>query len=134
MPISPSSPARSGLRGSSGGGDRLHANCPHAEALLEEMARRGEALRHHTLRLNQLLERYGAQALDRAIAEALERGAPSVGAIAHLCDAHQRRGGKPPLVAAVLPDDPRVRDVVVGRHDLGSYDQLTAHDEEAGDE
>jgi transposase len=116
------------------GRDRLRANCPHAEALLDEMARRGEALRHHTFRLTRLLERYGAQALDRAIAEALERGAPSVGAIAHLCDAHQRRGGKPPIIAAVLPDDPRVRDVVVGRHDLGSYDQLTAHDEEAGDE
>lgn len=112
------------------GRDRLRASCAHAAALLEEMARRGEALRHHTSRLNRLLDRYGPEALDRAIAEALERGAPSVGAIAHLCDAHQRRAGHPPALPAVLPDDPRVRDVVVGRHDLGTYDLLTRHDEE----
>lgn len=116
------------------GRDRLRASCPHAGALLEEMARRGEALRHHTFRLNRLLDRYGAEALDRAIAEALERGAPSVGAVAHLCDAHQRSTGRPPVLPAVLPDDPRVRDIVVGRHDIGSYDQLAAHDEEDADE
>jgi transposase len=114
------------------GRDRLRASCPHAPALLEEMARRGEALRHHTFRLNRLLDRYGVDALDRAIAEALDRGAPSVGAVAHLCDAHHRRKGRPPPVAAVLPDDPRVRDVIVGRHDLGSYDQLVRDDGDDG--
>jgi len=116
------------------GRDRLRASCPHAEALLAEMARRGEALRHHTARLNGLLDRYGAAALDRAIAEALERNAPSVGAIAHLCDAHRRRSGMPPIVPAVLPDDANVRDVVVSRHDLSTYDQLTTHDQEDGHE
>lgn len=116
------------------GRDRLRASCAHATALLDEMARRGEALRQHTFRLNRLLDRYGAEALDRAIAEALERGAPSVGAIAHLCDAHQRRTGQPPVMPAVLPDDPRIRDVVVGRHDIDTYDQLTADEEEADDE
>lgn len=112
------------------GRDRLRASCPHAEALLEEMARRGEPLRSTTFRLNRLLERYGAEALERAIAEALERGAPSVGAVAHLCDAHRRERGLLPSVGVVVSDEPRVRDVVVGRHDLGTYDQLTAHDEE----
>jgi len=116
------------------GRDRLRASCEHAATLLEEMARRGEALRQHTFRLNRLLDRYGPAALDRAIAEALERGAPSVGAIAHLCDAHQRRAGRPPALPMPIADDPRVRDVVVGRHDLGTYDQLTAHDEETADD
>jgi transposase len=116
------------------GRDRLRASCPHAGQLLEEMARRGEALRQNTFRLNRLLERYGADALERAVTEALERGAPSVGAIAHLCDAHQRRTGRPPIIGAVLPDEPRVRDVVITRHDLGSYDQLAAHHEEGDDE
>ena len=117
------------------GRDRLRASCEHAAELLEEMARRGEALRQHTFRLNRLLDRYGPAALDRAIAEALERGAPSVGAIAHLCDAHQRRAGQPPALPMPITDDPRVRDVVVGRHDLGTYDELTTTtDEESADD
>jgi hypothetical protein len=115
------------------GRDRLRASCEHADALLEEMARRGEALRHHTARLNKLLDRYGAEALDRAIAEALDRNAPGVGTIAHLCDAHRRKSGQLPVVGAVLPDNARVRDLVVSRHDLGTYDQLTSHDDEEGE-
>lgn len=114
------------------GRDRLRASCEHAGPLLEEMARRGEALRHHTFKLNRLLDRYGPVALDRAIAEALERGAPSVGTVAHLCDAHQRRDGAPPALPAVLPDG--LPELVVGRHDLGAYDQLSANDDEAADE
>jgi len=116
------------------GRDRLRASCPHAAALLEEMARRGEALRHHTAQLSRLLDRYGPDALDRAIAEALDRGAPSVAAVAHLCDAHRRKRGQPPIVAVTLPDEPAVRDLVVSRHDLSAYDQLTNNDEEAADE
>lgn len=106
------------------GRDRLRASCPHAAPLLEEMARRGEALRHHTFRLNKMLERYGPEALDRAIAEALERGSPTVGAIAHLCDAHHRRAGKAPALPVAMPDVPQVRDLAIGRHDLGPYDAL----------
>jgi transposase len=115
------------------GRDRLRASCPRAEPLLEEMARRGEALRHHTAQLNRLLDRYGADALDRAIAEALDRGAPSVGTIAHLCDAHRRKTGQPPIVPVTLPDEPAIRDLVVSRHDLAAYDQLTEHEDNADD-
>lgn len=111
------------------GRDRLRASCPHAAPLLEEMGRRGEALRQHTYRLNRLLDRYGPEALDRAIAEALERGSIGVGAIAHLCDAHRRRRGEAPVLEPALPNDPRVRDVVVGRHDLATYDQLATTDD-----
>jgi transposase len=111
------------------GRDRLRALCPHAEALLEEMARRGEALRQHTFRLNQLLDRYGSTALDTAIAEALARGAPSASAIAHICDRRHRRTGSAPIIAPVVHADPRIRDLTVVPHDLTEYDALAAqHD------
>jgi hypothetical protein len=58
------------------GRDLLRSACKHADALLDALALRGENLGGHTARLTQLLDRYGAAELDRAIAEALERGAP----------------------------------------------------------
>jgi len=74
------------------GRDRLRALCTHADALLDDLARRGEPLRQRTANLNRLLTRYGAEALDAAIAEALERGAPSVGSIAYVLDPCMGRG------------------------------------------
>ncbi|MBK8409362.1 MAG: hypothetical protein IPL19_15420 [Sandaracinaceae bacterium] len=60
--------ARLGLRGR----DRLRALCPHANALLEVIAARNEPVRQRTAKLNQLLDLYGANALDAAIVQALE--------------------------------------------------------------
>ena len=116
------------------GRDRLRALCPHADALLDDLARRGEPLRARTATLNRLLERYGADALDTAIAEALERGAPSVGSIGYLLDKGSRRDGRPVPLESSLPAHVRDKDVVVVPHDMSEYDQLgIEHDEERGE-
>lgn len=104
------------------GRDRLRALCPHADALLDDLARRGEPLRQRTASLNRLLERYGAAALDAAIAEALERGAPAVGSIAYLLD--QQGRGRPVPLAITMPARVRDKDVVVVPHDMREYDRL----------
>lgn len=112
------------------GRDRLRAACKHADALLDQLALRLENLGGQTTRLLQLLDRYGGPELDRAIAEALARGAPSAASVAHVLDQRARARKSLPPLDAVLPDDPRVRDLRVTPHALDGYDALYASDED----
>ena len=71
-----------------------------------------------------LHDRYGAAALDAALAKVLTCGTVGAPAVAYLLDQQQRaRGAAPPLLV-VLPDDPRVRDLRVTPHALAPYDTL----------
>lgn len=110
------------------GRDLLRSVCKHADELLDALALRGESLGSHTVRLSQLLDRYGATELDRAMAEALARGATGAASVAHLLDQRARARKTLPPLGAVLPDDPRVRDLRVTPHALGRYDELYAVD------
>lgn len=58
------------------------------------IAARNEPVRQRTAKLNQLLDLYGANALDAAIVQALESGAPAVGSVAYLLDKEHRRSGR----------------------------------------
>ena len=106
------------------GRDRLRSVCLHSDALLDALALRGEHLGGQTSRLLQLLDRYGAVELDRAIAEALTRGTPSAASVAHVLDQRARARHALPPLDTVLPDDPRVRDLRVTPHALARYDEL----------
>jgi len=106
------------------GRDRLRALCTNADAVLDNLARRGEPLRQRTAALNRLLERYGAAALDAAMADALHRGAPAVGSIAYLLDKESRRSGRPVPLAVPLPARLRDKDVIVVPHNMSEYDRL----------
>jgi transposase len=108
------------------GRDLLRSACKHADELLDALALRGESLGGHTVRLTQLLDRYGAAELDRAMAEALARGATGAGSVAHILDQRARARKSLPPIDAILPDDPRVRDLRVTPHALGRYDELYA--------
>lgn len=112
------------------GRDRLRALCPHANALLEVIAARNEPVRHCTAKLNQLLDLYGAKALDAAIAQALESGAPAVGSVAYLLDKEHRRSGQVPPLAVEMSGRVRDKDVLVVPHDMSAYDALGRLDEE----
>lgn len=112
------------------GRDLLRSVCKHADGLLDALALRGESLGGHTVRLTQLLERYGAPELDRAMADALARGATGAASVAHILDQRARARKSLPPLDAVLPDDPRVRDLRVTPHALGRYDELYAADPE----
>ena len=116
------------------GRDLLRSACPHAAALLDLLAMRGEPLAAHTRRLLQLRARYGAAELDTAIAEVLGRGAASAAAVAHVLDQRTRARGLPPPLATVLPDDPRLRDVQLTPHALTPYDALCAPEDDDDDD
>jgi len=104
--------------------DRLHAAAPSAGALFRAAASRGHHLGVITRGLLRLLDAHGARALEAAIAEAIARETPSLGAVRQLIDQHRHARGRPPPLATTLPDDPRLRALHVRPHDLADYDQL----------
>jgi transposase len=108
------------------GRNRLVASCASAHAFLVQVARHGGHLGGTTTRLLHLLDRYGAAELDAAIGEAHERNAFAAQSVAHILDQRARARGIAPPVDVVLPDDPRVRDLVVTPHSLERYDQLAS--------
>jgi hypothetical protein len=108
------------------GRDLLRSVCKHADELLDALALRGEHIGGHTVRLTQLLRQVSAAELDRAIAEALARGATGAGSVAHILDQRARARKQMPAIEATLPDDPRVRDLRVTPHALDRYDELYA--------
>lgn len=106
------------------GRNRLIASCPSAEAFLSGVARSGGHLGGTTTRLLHLLEQYRAAELETALAEATHRGAFHAHAVAHVLEQRQRANKRPAPSRVVLPDDPRVRDLVVEPRSLGVYDAL----------
>jgi len=105
--------------------DRLHHAAPHAPAFFAAVADRGGNLGATTTGLTRLLDLYGAGALDQALAQALSTNSAHLPAVRQILEQHQQARHQEPPVAVALPDDPRVRDLVVHPHDLATYDQLT---------
>ena len=91
-----SSRARSGVRTSCAAVTGCARRASTPTRCSTQLALRGENLGGHDPRLLQLLDRYGAPELDRAIAEALARGAPGAASVAHMLDQRHAR----PQVAA----------------------------------
>jgi hypothetical protein len=110
--------------------DRLAHAAPSSQRLFKEIAQRGGNLGATTSRLLKLLDRYGAHELERAIAEALEHDAPHLGAVRQVLDRNRFAAGKPPPVPVRVPDDPRLRDLVVRPHSLTGYDHLSEEDDD----
>lgn len=107
------------------GRNRLTSSCPAARPFLVEVLRNGGHLGGTTTRLLHLLDRYGAADLDAALVDAHARGAFTAQSVAHILDQRARARGVKPRLDIVLPDDPRVRDLVVTPHALDRYDQLS---------
>jgi hypothetical protein len=106
------------------GRDRLRSLCPSADSFFETLAQRGETLARPAVRLGQLLDEYGAEALECALGEALTRNSISAESVAHLLAQKARANGAVPRAPIPLPNDPRVRDLRSVPHALGPYDRL----------
>ena len=104
------------------GQDRLLRAVPQAEELLRALAQRQRHLATAIARLLELLDAFGTRELQAAVAEALEKGSPHPETVRLILDrGRQQRQVKPPMPIQ-LPDDPRVRDLVVKPHPLADYD------------
>lgn len=112
--------------------DRLHHACPTASAFFVAVAERAGNLGATTTGLLRLLDLYGAELLDRALGAALLSGAAHLAAVRQLLD-QARPPHQAPPVAVPLPDDARLRAVVVRPHELSTYDQLTTEKDDDDD-
>ena len=111
------------------GMDRLHHAVPSSRALLEGAAARGHNLGSAVAALLRLVDTWGAEAVQTATVEAVAADALHVAAVRQILDQRQQDAELPPPLAVELPDDPRVRDLVVKPHDLSTYDGLGGGDE-----
>ena len=109
--------------------DRLAQLVPNTATLLEHMAERGLPLGRATRELTDLLETYGVAELQSAIEEALRSETPHTQAVRHILERDRRDSGRPPARRLALPDDPRIRDVIVKPHELESYDKIKENDD-----
>ena len=114
--------------------DRLHHAAPSAQTLFLAAAERQQHLGVLARGLIELLNAHGAAALERAIADALQRDAPHLAGVRHLIDQHRHDRGQPPPLPLALPDDPRLRDLHVRPHDLADYDQLQTDNKHGPDD
>ncbi len=110
--------------------DRLHHAVPRSRKLFEHIAQQGGNLGATTSSLLRLLERHGARALDEAIEEALEQGAPHLRAVRRIIDRRREARGQAPPVAPQFTADPRIRDIVVKPHSLDTYDQIEPEEQD----
>ncbi len=104
--------------------DRLTVAAPSSPALMQAVAERGGNLGSVTAQLLRLLESHGAAELEAAIAEALADGAPHVQGVRQVLQRRRTERQQPPAVAVRLPDDERVRGLVVHPHRLSTYDAI----------
>ena len=111
------------------GFDRLFSAVPSSRVMMERLADRGENLGAATSGLLQLLDRVGADVLERAVAEAVARDQLHLRAVHHEIDRLRYEAGlQPPLTVPVTAD---VRaNAHVRPHALSSYDRL--HGERGG--
>lgn len=112
------------------GYDRLHHAAPSTHELLRRLAGRGENLGSATTRLLAMLDRYGAEALEDAVQEALAREMPHLPTVAFLLEKRRQDRQLPPPLPVELPDDPEIRELAVEPHSLAQYDQIGREEEE----
>lgn len=102
---------------------RLVRAAPSAERLLARAAERGLNLGSMTARLLVMLQAVPAAELELAIAEAVRRDLPTLGAVRQALDQQRAAAGKPPAVITRFAAA-KAATVVVQPHRLETYDQI----------
>ena len=113
------------------GFDRLFAAVPSSRTMMERLADQGANLGATTSGLLQLLDRVGADVLERAVVDVLARDQLKLGAVHFAVDRLRYEAGLQPALTVPVTDDVRAR-AHVRPHSLATYDRL--HDDGGHDE
>lgn len=111
--------------------ERLNFQAPSAKPFLKLVAERRQNLGAAVSGLLSLLDRHGPLELEAALAEAAGAGVGHLGAVKHVLERRREERGLPAPVPVALPDDPKVRDIVITPHALSRYDAIGTTTEEA---
>jgi transposase len=113
------------------GFNRLFSAVPSSRPMMDKIAERGGNLGAMTSGLLQLLDRFGAELLERAVAEVVGHDQPHLRAVHHTLDRLRHEAGLPPPLSVPVTTDERAC-VDVHPHPLSTYDRL--HDDQRGNE
>ncbi|MFO7563736.1 MAG: IS21 family transposase [Enhygromyxa sp.] len=113
---------------------RLQQAAPASVDFMSRAAERGLNLGTTTAQLLRLLDEYGAAELDAALAQVNSREVVHAPAVRTVLEQRRHAKGRAAPVAVTLPDDPRIRGLVVRPHDLATYDHLDDGDDDGQDD
>ena len=105
------------------GCDALARVAPACTELMQMAAQHGHNLGSITAALLRLLDQYGAQSLQAAVLDAIERKVPHPNAVRLALERARERTGRPPALALALPEHVAKRDAPMRTHSLASYDR-----------
>ncbi len=115
------------------GFDRIFGVVPSSRAMMEHIAERGGNLGATTSGLLQMLDRVGAEMLERAVAEVVAHDQMNLRAIHYVLDRLRHEAGQPLPLSVPVTTDARAA-VQVRPHALSTYDglhQKANHDDDA---
>ncbi len=104
--------------------NRVFVAVPVAQEFVRRLAERGGNIGNAVVRLGEILDAFGAEELAMSVDEAIAMDAPHIAAVRQILDRRRRDVGLPAPIAVALPDDPRIRNMVVRRPSLEAYDAL----------
>jgi len=110
--------------------DRLMRMVPRTEDFLLELSKRKGRLHRAVKLLEEMLDTFGAEELRFAIDEALKAGTVSTASVQLILDRRLHDARKAPQLPIDLPDEPKIRDIVVKQQDLKKYDELSKSQED----
>ena len=110
--------------------DRLRLAVPSSTKFLEKAAERGLNLGSISSTLCKYLNEYGSRSLERALVELVDREVCHVPSVRQLLEQNRRADDELPRVPVQLPDDPRIRNIVVTPGDLSQYDEIHATEDD----
>jgi hypothetical protein len=108
------------------GMNRLTQSVPAMADLLTSAAAKGHHLASMTRVLGQMLDHYGAPAMQEAVLEALRRDVPHYNAVRHALERARQERQDAPLIVPQLSERAQRMDVTVQPHRLDAYDDLQA--------
>lgn len=105
-------------------GSALRLAVPEVERFLDAAFARYRGTALLTTHLTRLRELYGAEALNKALAEAVERATPNLASVEFLLEMHRRAENRRPPLPVDLAQRPELAALHVQPHCLGDYDRL----------
>lgn len=111
------------------GQDRLTQAAPSSFTLLIQAAERGYKIGAIVSQLLKLLDDYGESELEKSVQVALAKGVPHPSAVRIDLEKQREARDIPPPIGSALPNDSRVRNLIIRPHKLEDYDQLHINQE-----